>query len=537
MSQLPPLPRVIWQIVDGLPYWLVQRLARKPELSRLGAWLASGRVLQMEPVTPNCQTPPSMASLLSGRAPGEHGVFGYDVPTWQPDNPLAFTSAFSLPAPRVPFLWEAYVARRQHTRLAHVPFYDQDRSDPEFVHASYGFRERLEAPLARPLERGSAEIRFEKLPASITVRAAEGRYQVRVEAGGRVAERILALGSWHTAIFDRRARTRISIQDVDGVPTLLTLGVWHDDSPYVCPFFGAGLSKSFRAGQLGCRIMDGGSGAAERLLWTCLRELSYRYSEELVAAARAGTSDLVIAYQPLLDLLLHELAGLLHPDCVHFRSDAEAVVESILTEALQFVQDTIALVAKAAPGYAVMVASDHGMAPASHNLYPNQLLKERGWLVCNDAGQIDSEQSRAFLHPAETGLVCFNRNHMQRELESTRAEFVDVLNAGFGRSGGPVSLIEGSAGPLASSLLAAGYLAPGWGRVAKAALNSTFVERSTKTGDHAVNDGDARLHGVVIDVSGHFLDRGGASTHAVHVRRLIEERVQSPRHATRASTS
>jgi hypothetical protein len=374
---------------------------------------------------------------------------------------------------------------------------------------------------------GAASVELPGADCVLHVRAKGDAYTLSVHAPGHsLGEVALHAGQWREAWLGNQARTLATVERIEGEPTLLVLGAWSEPAlasrRFCHPFLGTGLTKLFRSGRLGRRIVDGGAGDAEQLLWSSLRALSWRYSEELLAAVDEPEVDLVLAYQPFFDLLLHELAGLLDPDCAHYRSQGLPVVERIVIEALALIERTIVATAERSAGRSVVLTSDHGMASVDTILYPNQALRDAGWLALNASGTIDAAESRCFFHPAETGQLCFNHARTGQSLDAARAAVLSVLDDAFAPFGGPVRAVETPPGTDADAAYSSTtYLVPGARRVLKSETGRSAGGRSAKTGDHALNDGDPRLDGVVIDVTGGVLAAGVAQVAAADVRALL----------------
>jgi hypothetical protein len=523
-------PATVWQIVDGLPHWLVERLEGRTALGLLGQCRRRGALARLSPVAPNCQTPPSLATLLSGRSPQEHGISGYDVPCWSAENPTAAIAAFDRPPPAVEFIWDVYLARGQRVRLVQIPFLDPARRTRELVRASYGFNQRIEPPAVLSLATGEARLDLPGLGARLRVSAA-GDDHYRIEADSESAPRplTLAMGTWSPLVLAPGARTLVGIERADGQPVLLLLGVWREPlsagESLRHPFFGGGLSRLFRGGRLGRRIVDGGGGQAERLLARTLRHLGERYTEELVAAVAAADAALIVGYQPFLDLLLHEIGGLLDPDRRYHRPEMVPLVERLLVEALDAIERALTEATRAAavrPGTSVLVCSDHGMAPVDTVLYPNQVLRDRGWLTSAPDGGIDGPGSACFFHPAETGLLCFNRDRIGPDLPAFRDQVLDGLDAAFAPLGGRLCATETApAADAPRSWSTTTYLLAGRGRTLKADLGRGVRGSSQKTCDHSTNDGDPQLDGVVVDIAGGALAPGRLTVQAADLPSLV----------------
>lgn len=518
------LRRTLWLIVDGLPFWLIDRFAGRAEVATLEGLRARGRMVPLRPVAPNCQTPPSLATLLTGVSPHEHGIVGYDLPRLDGPDPTAVRPAFDVKTLPSSVIWEDWVDAGQRARVLHLPFVDPELRASGAVAASYGFAERVCAPQVVPLVGGEAQLEVDGAAASVRVRTRGRVLELGVRRrGGRSEAAIFEEGSWLPVALDDDEHTLVGVHRIDGQAALVGLGAWRDPEAarFRHPFLGSGLSKLFRAGKLGRRLVDGGAGDAERLLARSLKRLSLRYTEELLAAASARDADLVVAYQPFLDLLLHELIGLLEPRGAHWRPGATPIVDGLLLDALALVDAMISLVGEQWGPGTFVVSSDHGMAPVDTVLFPNQVLRDAGFLAVDETGRIDAARSSCWFHPAETGLLCWNPALGGPAL---RHDVLAALDAAFAGSSGPIALVEAPASSTTGATARPTYLVAGHGRVLKADLGRGVRAPSAKTGDHALNDGDPRLDGVLADVHGQVLEEGVSEVHAREVRGLLTQR-------------
>ncbi|QGZ64591.1 alkaline phosphatase family protein [Paraburkholderia acidisoli] len=516
------MAKLVWLLVDGLPYDLVDRFAG--QLPTLGRAIREGRARRLRPAFPNCQTPPSLASLFSGRQPADTGLTGYFLPRLHLGDPLGIDDAFALaPAGRPRYLWQVAAEAGATIHLLHVPFVDVDKLGAGLQLYSYGFVPAELPPAIRPLIVGRPlDLNVGEAPAwqalwrggdDVLLRCADGRE--RILKGPMQVERLRLTDGLDTEIFYQT--------DVDGTRALVLLGAWRprvvgderQTQEYLrhmndTPFFGATLSRAYRTGALGETLHDGGDGAAERLFVFCLERLAKRYADDCLFATReaqGARSSLVLAYQPVIDLAVHELLGFISGGCVYATDAARAVVEPLLYRLLASIDALLVeLLCIAGLDTNVLVSADHGMVPVDTLLYPNVLLREYGWLVLGDAGSIDPEQSVCFYHPAENGLLVFNRVAMQRE-GVTVDQIAERLLAGVARAcGRPAELFDCAIGDLDERWIARHYLrAPAYVQAKSEANGAAVLARSRKTGDHCVHSDAPALEGFVAELRGRFL--------------------------------
>lgn len=95
-------PSVVWLIVDGAAAWAVRDLLASGHLPNLAEVAERGGWWPAVPAQPPCSTPAGLATLLTGRGPAEHGIWGRSVPT----GPLSSASGFSCLPRTGDFVWD-----------------------------------------------------------------------------------------------------------------------------------------------------------------------------------------------------------------------------------------------------------------------------------------------------------------------------------------------------------------------------------------------------------------------------------------------
>src|SRR5438132_4286031 len=69
--------RIVWIVIDGAAAWIVRRLLQEATLPAFAQLRERGCYADTRPPMPNSHTPPSLATLFTGRGPEEHGIDGY----------------------------------------------------------------------------------------------------------------------------------------------------------------------------------------------------------------------------------------------------------------------------------------------------------------------------------------------------------------------------------------------------------------------------------------------------------------------------
>jgi len=525
---------VVWFLVDGLPFWLVERYARQSGRgSHLARFLRNGHLLPLRPVYPNCQTPPSLATLFSGEPPAVHGVLGYDLPRWDARDLASFQSAFEAPPPAVRFIWDDFARQGRGFRLCHVPFCSPRDYGAELVGYSYGFGRPVLEPTVLPVGSGlrldvadAAALHLRRTRASV--------FRLRAEASPASApqEVVLSEGDGFQELsLGPGLRTAATLRRIGGELHLLLLGAWrvrvsgrererYRRHRFPSPFFGKGLSKPFRDGRLGPSLHRGGDGRAEELLWETLEGLSRRFTEELSYSLDANDSDFVLVYQPFFDLLLHEVVGHLDESMSYFSPRRRNRVERLVAAALDRIDGWLGELCRRCPaGVRPVVSSDHGMAAVDRILYPNELLAREGWLQLTGEGRIDAWRSHCFLHPAETGVLCFRRDWL-REQPAGKAAVLGRLADVFADAARTRLRFCDVPAEHGDGLEAVTYVFPGPGVTLKAQVPGCLSAPSLKTGDHSMMNDNPQLDGIFLDPTG-LLSRDRTEVDAREVRGLL----------------
>lgn len=475
------LPRLLWMLIDGFPHWLVERYADRPDLAMrlptLQRLWRQGCISPLLPVSPNCQTPPSLSTLWSGIEPLATGILGFHLPDPEGLQPIAIREAFSERPAHVRWIWDFYADAGHAVRLCHIPFVSPERLGDRARYVSYGFVPPLRAPaLASPSPSRPREF-------------------------------------WHYETIDDDARLTAGTWSLQEQAVDIELGVWrprlHGDDVertidrlrHAPPLLASAPNTLYRESKLGPRLADGGDGTAERVFAACLLQMSLRYLDEFLDSVEQEDSQLVIGYQPALDIMLHEFAGYLDPACRFWSPEREVVIdELVLTLLERFDAFLVRLEAIARPQDRIIVCSDHGMASLDTIIFPNTALARRGYLARTPDLKIDAERSICFYHPAETGALWINTAAADR-LGVCAQSIIAELCHDFADAPGGAPEILSTGGKAALGFEVLGHLRPGHCQQAKATIPDVLWGPSRKTGEHGSHCLDPRLQGIVIDLS------------------------------------
>jgi len=500
-------PCLMWLLVDGLSFPLYQRLA-----PRLRTPMA--HALPLPPLSPNCQTPPSLFSIWSGLPPSAHGLTGYDMPAVNGASPLATRDAFFAWPREVPMAWDRWAAEGGKVRTCAVPFLQADRLGAALL----SHTEVYQPEVARP----------QVLPAGSRLSIAALGIDWRIEADADA----LLIDSPH-------APTRIPFGTTAHLPVTPAPGIAPAEGPHqavavhaariggqahACflgyqpvalhgqqaanrrarlhqrAYTASNPAKLYARGELGPRITEGGQGEAEELLLALLDVLHQAFADDIAWAAGAGHCELIVAYYPVVDLLSHQL---LRQVVAPANPREQQLAEVVLARLVGWLDDLLARCLAALPRHARLVAhSDHGMAPIHHEVRPNLCFQQLGWLASDGQGGIDLDRTLAFYHPAENGWLALHTSRL-REAGLGPAHIVEALNRAVnGKLDADFRLLAGPPVTVGGGWDGAWYLQPPAGVRLRSQLASPLITPSQKGGDHTCWSRDPWLEGVLLEAGG-----------------------------------
>jgi predicted AlkP superfamily phosphohydrolase/phosphomutase len=406
---------LLWVIWDGASFDVVQALLDAGDLPALRA-VTGGRVLPVEPLSPSCQTPPSLASLFTGGTILEHGVTGFAMPDRAPGATFVdVRSGFERAAVRRPLIWEDLAARGVRVGLSHVPWTAAGTTPaPERTIAIHAYERCLEPPRVVRLGADGPG-----LDGPLAVRECDDGYEV---TAGETGERVLVhpastlrLAGPPLRLGPGRATRVAALARPDGARLLVHTGLWDLRAEpaglqgrldaAVGAFAGKTLGDAYHDGDLGLRAMEGGDGAAEDALEESARAEVECFTRGAELLLREGWPDgLLVSYLPTIDEAQHEL----------FRwwdsgEEPAARAREALRRAYGLADRHLArLLTGAGAACAVVVSSDHGAGALRRRCHPNETLARAGLTGLDERGRIDVRASRAAYHPAGNGSVWVN---------------------------------------------------------------------------------------------------------------------------------
>ncbi len=534
---------VYWVVWDAAAHWVVDRLEGEGRLPAVTRMRERGHLGAARPAHPNCQTPPSLATLFTGTWPTVHGVTGYTVPDASsgagpgagPNEPV---SGFNPRFPAVPLVWETLGARGAYV---HVPWVMDaaDAVDPNVAAAVEAYSRRTVRHGILEVEPGPVRQRLIG-PHPVTVGVDEDAVWVSAHDEVRLTEG----GGWRPLwLTDERVGTWVACVRVADRLLLVHTGVWRpryggSDPALVermrdcVPFAGEGVGPLYRAGTFGDRLADGGDGSAEELFLSSVQCSSRSFSAVAEAVLAGHDADLVVVYLPMTDDVGHEMLGFCDERSAAHRPDIAATIWSLVARCYRWSDDILARVLDAAgPDDTVLLGADHGMVGSAHLVHLNDQLVAAGLAVAGADGEIDPGRSAAFYHPANNGaLYAAESGVLPRAKDALRELPV------------PMRFLEPDGQPQADG--------SGDRQVAFVALHDDyqptadlvgappFIRPSRKVGAHLVWTGSDRLHAVHAAVGpGIAAGSAPAVIDNTEPARLVHRQVTAHRHNRRRRSS
>lgn len=505
--------KVIWLIIDGLPYWIIEYfISRDFNLPIFKNLYNNNKIIRLKSVRPNCQTPPSLASLFLGIPPSDHEIFGFDIPNkLNTIDPTDMISAFSIFPSGGNLIWEKYIDIDKKVRLIHIPFVKDHKKISALNCSSYGYNTKISNNLIIKLDKLPVKLFNKKYKKYMIEKRNKDIYWIEKD---KISNKInhelkLNLGNWNSVVIDN-IPSIIGLHNIEGSIHCIFLGfnkvIFKGSKKEECenifknvPFISNGLVKEYRQGKLGKSLLLGGNGNSEILLADSLIILANRFQSEFEHAIKSNDSDLIISYQPILDLLLHEIIGFLNIE------HTKLLAEKIIYKCLLFIEESLNILIKANNNNSkIIVCSDHGMRCVSTNIYVNNILYNMKYLKLHFNKKIDFVNSMCFFHPSEVGFICFNLKKISDE--NTSIDFIldEIKKYIFNNCSIEINykkyynILSSEFNWLDSSY----FLIPENGAVFKSFNdNSCIIKKSLKTGDHSINNDDPQLDGIFIDLS------------------------------------
>lgn len=169
-----------------------------------------------------------------------------------------------------------------------------------------------------------------------------------------------------------------------------------------------GLLPFYQRGRLGPTLAAGGNGEAEETLAEAI-SINQEYAEGALAYAASQRWDLLIAYNPGLDLVQHALLGMIDPASSAYQPAlAERVWPYVERMFARCADDYVALLRRRFPEAIIVLVSDHGAEGTGRTLYPNAILAQAGLLQLGEDGTVDLSGTKAVYLDGRPSAVTIN---------------------------------------------------------------------------------------------------------------------------------
>lgn len=413
---------VYWVVWDCAADWIVSRLTDEGRLPGVQRLRAAGVRAAGRPPAPNCQTPPSLATLFTGTAQIEHGVTGFTVPGGFDEPVEAHRSGFDERYPGRPPVWQRCHDLGLRTRFVHAPWvFGADGCVPAEVEAAVEGYSTERAP-ASVLALTSVDGDPEPVSwvcgdqsVSVLVRGEN----VQLDTGSVVVD-LPTSGDWVPVRLDGTAGFWAGLISVPGGRLVARTGIWAPRSAGSntqladalagdTVFAGAGLKAQYRRGVFGPRLIEGGDGSAEAVFSASVDCVARSFTAATRAALTGPQPDLTVIYLPWTDDVGHELAGWCDPHSATYRPAIADRIWEHVAGAYRSADTVLKQVLDIAePTDTVILSADHGVVGSVGLVRVNRVLVDAGLAMLEPGGRLDHRASDVIYHPANNGLLRVN---------------------------------------------------------------------------------------------------------------------------------
>jgi predicted AlkP superfamily phosphohydrolase/phosphomutase len=424
----PPAARVILVSLDGGADWLIDRWMAEGKAPAFSTMAEEGAVAEALLAVWPSLTAPAHATLWTGAPTRTHGVSGNLVPRLPASDHtlLEHQSGYVSSVLAAEPIWiTAARAGRQVLVLQAsqgAPFTNQypDRllQFDVFANELAGMAVVEGSVAAGPhaFTIGDQPASIEAGPdASLYIAVGDGRAQLfpqkgrrwsgtmRVRTGGRDGFFRAGLVS-----YDRRSGAFVLIR---GRVSDISSSHPSERAAFVRAtgsIMDHGLLQMYTHGRFGTTLAGGGSGVAEETFAEGL-SANQEYMDGALAYAATRPWQLLVAYNPNLDLILHALTGLVDPSSSVCTPEVAARVWPHLER--MFARSTdeyIRLMRTRFPDATIVIASDHGMEGTGRKFYPNAIFAQAGLLTLAADGTVDLSRTKVLHLGGMGGTVAVN---------------------------------------------------------------------------------------------------------------------------------
>lgn len=513
---------VYWVVWDAAAHWVVDRLEARGLLPAVGELRARGLFTDARPARPNCQTPPSLATLFTGTLPSEHLVTGFDVPGAGGGGIGGELRGFDPSFPAAEPVWRTLGRHGGRSAFSHAPWvFDAAGEVAPYVDAAVeAYSNRIARPDAVRLGPGEAEWTLGGTPLRVAVRD-DLTVEIRAPRSGEPLLltpdqdwRPLRLGHDGAA-----ADTWLGCAALDGRAVLAHTGAWvarvaGGNAPLVeklrkgACFAGESAGVPYREGLFGPRLVDGGTGSAEDRLLASAQPMVRTFTDAAETIVHGHEADLVVIYLPMTDDLGHELLGWCDERSAAYSPRHAEELWHRVARAYQSADRVLASVLeRAGADDTVILGADHGMVGSTGELCVNDVLIRGGFAEAGADGEPDADRSRVFYHAANNGSLWLNlANVPAARAADVMREALDLLRRvrdpatgrtvvrGFtDETGAPLREDPDEPVPGTAFILLHDDYQP----TEELSADGTCIRPLGKSAAHIVYTGDERLHAVL----------------------------------------
>jgi predicted AlkP superfamily phosphohydrolase/phosphomutase len=447
---------------DGTVAGFAQEMLSAGKLPNLAKLIAGGAFADDVVAGFPSKTAPGFASLITGAPPRVTGISGNRVPRAPRDQftILESLAGFSEAPLKAEPIWSTAARAGKRVVVSHMPSFGAERAEQAVRLAGYRMiagRDGIVTPRALVREQKipwSDPPVSEAPPVEIAFTIGESQlfglliddpadpqsgYDTLIVASERSAGGVLTRlkpappGSgterfWSEPIAIRSAggqEARIYLRLFDLKPDASDFFLYHTRPmrdlalpdgravapPIVRTFVGNGASFLYQQGGFGRTLANGGDGRAEARYLDTVAFAQHQLMETNRWALDNLAWDIYLAYTPFPDEAEHAWRGYLDPALSTYRADLAERLRPLVEQVYAGSDKHLGLILSKRPKNALFaLISDHGLQGVNKRVALNQLLRQSGLLVLDNAGRIDLSRTKAIYPGINNGYLLINSN-------------------------------------------------------------------------------------------------------------------------------